>query len=100
MPSELFTKKTLAAFLEVGEWTVGQWQRTGYLPKPFKLGTQLRWRRADIDRWIEKKAKAPYVPKAMHGVIARQAGRSHRVRLGPSDLRRIRQPSFRRTSPS
>lgn len=27
------------------------------VPKPFKLGGKLAWRRVDVDRWLAKRAK-------------------------------------------
>lgn len=34
----------------------GRGERKRALPKPFKIGAKLAWRRQDVDAWLERKA--------------------------------------------
>jgi len=51
---ELLNKKQLADLLGVSLKTLDRWTQRGILPPPARLGRRLkRWRRIDIERWIE-----------------------------------------------
>lgn len=49
------TRKELAAYLRVSIRTLNRLVQRGEVPRPARIGTQLRWRVADIDRWLSKK---------------------------------------------
>lgn len=58
--SDFFSPKTLAAYLEVPERTVYQWRHTGYGPPGIRVGRHVRYRRRDVERWLdEQAAKGP-----------------------------------------
>lgn len=43
----------LAAYLNVPVRTIRDWRYRGEGPPALKVGSLVRWRRADIDRWLE-----------------------------------------------
>jgi excisionase family DNA binding protein len=51
--SELLTLPEVAKFLKIAERTAYQWVQTGRLPG-FKLGTGWRFKRDDIEHFIEE----------------------------------------------
>ena len=51
--SELMTLPEVAKFLKIAERTAYQWVQTGQLPG-FKLGTGWRFKRDDVDKWIDE----------------------------------------------
>jgi len=53
MPRQLLTQREFAALLQVDERTVRTWRHEGLVPKPVQLGRVLRWRRRDVEQWIE-----------------------------------------------
>ena len=48
--------KWLAAFLDVPLATVYKWSSEGTGPRSIRVGKHLRYRRADVDRWLEEHA--------------------------------------------
>ena len=52
----MLTPKTLAELLKVSARTVRRMRSDGLLPEPIQFGTCERWRRSDIDRWLEQEA--------------------------------------------
>jgi len=54
MQEEVFTIQTLADFLQIDEKTVYRMAQGGELPS-FKVRRQWRFKRADIDFWIESR---------------------------------------------
>jgi PTS system nitrogen regulatory IIA component len=50
--SELMTLPEVAQFLKIADRTVYLWAQKGKLPG-FKMGTVWRFKREDIDRWID-----------------------------------------------
>ena len=50
--SELMTLPEVAKFLKIADRTVYLWAQKGKLPG-FKMGTVWRFKRVDIDRWID-----------------------------------------------
>jgi excisionase family DNA binding protein len=48
----LLTVSDVADYLQVPEKTVYQWNHKGTGPKPIKVGRHVRYRLADIDRWL------------------------------------------------
>lgn len=53
MTDEVLTMKEVATLLKIGEKTAYTMAQRGDLPG-FKVGGQWRFKRADIDRWIEE----------------------------------------------
>ena len=55
--SELMTRRDVAAYLQIHHKTVSAYVRRGALPAPVRLGAgTIRWRRQDIDAWVERQA--------------------------------------------
>ena len=52
-PDALLDAKQVAAMFGVGVRTLRRWRHDDRLPKPLKLEGRLRWRRADVERWLE-----------------------------------------------
>lgn len=58
-PSALLTPKHSAAFLDVSIATL--WRlphKDSDFPKPFKIAGMTRWRRADLEQYINQRAEA------------------------------------------
>lgn len=55
----LMTLQDLADYLDVPVTTLYQWRHRGEGPRAFKLGRQVRYRREDIDRWLDERAEQP-----------------------------------------
>ena len=53
---EILTLKEVAAYLKLAERTVYLYAQTGKLPG-IKFGSAWRFRRADIDRWVEEQRR-------------------------------------------
>lgn len=53
----LMTAEEAAAYLKLNEGTVRHMAASGTIPK-VKIGRSLRFRRSDLNAWIEKKASA------------------------------------------
>lgn len=53
MADEVLTMREVAALLKIGEKTAYTMAQRAELPA-FKVGGQWRFKRADLDRWIEK----------------------------------------------
>nr|WP_208624120.1 helix-turn-helix domain-containing protein [Prosthecochloris sp. ZM] len=58
MPDEIMTIREVAKFLKLTEKTAYRLASEGRLPG-FKVGGSWRFRRADIDAWIEKQKNEP-----------------------------------------
>ena len=56
MTDDIWTIKELAAYLKLKEKTIYALVRKGELPG-FKVGGSWRFRRSDIERWIEESSK-------------------------------------------
>ena len=53
--SPLMTKAQLAAELNIGEQTLGNFRkRYSTMPAPIKLGAKLYWHRDQIETWLAK----------------------------------------------
>ena len=51
--SALVDSKQLAEILGVGVRTLRRWRHEGRAPRPLKGDGPLRWRRTDVDRWLQ-----------------------------------------------
>lgn len=52
--AELINAKEFARILAVSERTLYRLKSTGELPEPINLGGSVRWRLAEIKRWISE----------------------------------------------
>lgn len=56
MPTEttgLMSARDLGEVLRISVRSVWRLNASGKLPRPVRIGRSVRWRRCDIDRWIE-----------------------------------------------
>jgi excisionase family DNA binding protein len=54
MGEPMLTPQELAAFLAVPVATVYRWNSEGTGPRRVRVGKHVRFRRADVDAWIEQ----------------------------------------------
>jgi excisionase family DNA binding protein len=54
--SALYTVEGLAQYLEVPVQTVYRWNCNGTGPRAIKVGRFVRYRRADVERWLDEHA--------------------------------------------
>lgn len=52
-PHGLWDVRQVAEYLGIARKTFYNWRVEGRGPEPITMGTTLRWRRADVDQWIE-----------------------------------------------
>lgn len=62
MTDEILTLRGVAGLLKVADKTVYSMAQKGLLPA-FKVGGQWRFKRTDIDRWIEQQKLEPKAAK-------------------------------------
>jgi excisionase family DNA binding protein len=55
----LLTMKELAAYLNVSVSTIKDWRGRGEGPPALRVGGSLRWRREDIEAWLNENAERP-----------------------------------------
>ena len=55
---EFLTTEQLAELLQVPAQTVRAWRHYGTGPKGVRLGRHVRYRRADVDRWVDQNERA------------------------------------------
>ncbi len=53
MPTEIVTCDELAAELGVSKQTLDLWRHQGTGPTGFRAGKHLRYRRSDVEAWID-----------------------------------------------
>lgn len=51
---EAMSKKTLAAYLDRSERAIEMDVAAGRMPQPIRLGASVRWRRQEINEWLER----------------------------------------------
>jgi excisionase family DNA binding protein len=56
---QLLTTEGVAAYLQVAEKTVRNWRSRGEGPSVVRVGGAIRYRKADIDRWLDENAEPP-----------------------------------------
>jgi len=57
MQDEIYTVEKLASIFQMSKWTIYKKLNSGELnnfPPAFKVGNQWRWRRKQVEKWIEK----------------------------------------------
>ena len=57
----VFTVEDLAEYFHVPVPTVYAWNSRGIGPKRYRVGKHVRYRRADVDAWLETQAVPAYV---------------------------------------
>jgi len=50
----LLTVKEVAEMLGLSERTIYRLADSGAMPRPVKIGAAVRWRRNELDQWIEE----------------------------------------------
>ena len=59
----LLTRREAAAYLGISEGTLSVWACTGRYQVPYlKVGRSVKYRQADLDRWLESRAVNPCEP--------------------------------------
>lgn len=53
-PDPMMDLHALAAYLGVSEATIYLWRKEGKAPRAYKLGRALRWRKSEVDAWLEE----------------------------------------------
>jgi len=51
--------RTTAAYIGVPEATLRQWRYRGFGPDYVKVGQHVRYRRADLERWMDDRTVRP-----------------------------------------
>ncbi len=54
---ELFTISETSAYLRIPVETLRRWRTQGTGPRAAKVGKHLRYRKAEIDRWLEERER-------------------------------------------
>ncbi|MGY2079712.1 helix-turn-helix transcriptional regulator [Modestobacter sp. SYSU DS0657] len=60
MIDNLMTVDSVATYLGVPVATVYAWNSRGLGPKRYRLGKHVRYRRADVDTWVDARAAPTY----------------------------------------
>lgn len=68
---ELLTAADLATSIGVARRTVWTWVRRGSVPGLVRLGTRIRFRREDVDRWIRSGCPVPDEDRAARDAVER-----------------------------
>lgn len=50
------TTDELSEFLQIPRATIYRWRQQGTGPKAVVVGKHLRWRRSDVDAWLDRQA--------------------------------------------
>jgi excisionase family DNA binding protein len=58
MTDSLLNIQQVADYLQLNQSTVYQWAQNGRLPA-IKLGGRWRFRKADLDRWLDEQTRRP-----------------------------------------
>ena len=63
-----------AAYLAVSTWTVQRWLKRGQFPNPVRLTAgSVRWRRTDLDHFIEKRGRSRSPKPELRGALRERA---------------------------
>ncbi|WP_340540680.1 helix-turn-helix transcriptional regulator [Nocardioides sp. GXZ039] len=54
---EFLSTEDVAELLGIPAATVRYWRHTGQGPRGFRVGRAVRYRRTDVDRWIEERER-------------------------------------------
>jgi PTS system nitrogen regulatory IIA component len=75
---EIWTLEEVAKYLRVSERTVYDWANKGEIPCG-KLGTTWRFKRAEVERWVDRKLTQPEKPVRTDAVVLRDVLTPDRV---------------------
>jgi predicted DNA-binding transcriptional regulator AlpA len=73
-PPDFCSAETLSHRLDCSVSTVHSYVRRGLLPKPSRLGDLVRWRWADVERFIDELEKLPTQADAADPYLASLTG--------------------------
>ncbi len=59
MPDRLLTLPEVADYLGVPEKTIYMWRTRGVGPRGLRVGRHVRFRREDVESWLELQADSP-----------------------------------------
>jgi len=60
MPDEIWTPEEVAAYLRLPSVeTLYQWRTRSTGPKAARVGRHLRYRRSDVERWLDARSAEP-----------------------------------------
>ncbi len=62
MIDNLMTVESVAEYLGVPAATVYQWNSRGQGPRRYRLGKHVRYRRADVDLWVDRQVAPVPMP--------------------------------------
>lgn len=77
---EILTLEEVADYLRVSERTVYEWANKGEIPSG-KLGTTWRFKRSEVEKWVDNKLTRPARPLRTESVTLRDVLSVDRVRL-------------------
>lgn len=52
----LMTTDELSQYLQIPRATIYRWRQDRVGPKAVRVGKHLRWRRTDVDRWLDEQS--------------------------------------------
>jgi excisionase family DNA binding protein len=55
----LWTERQTADYLQVAVGTLRRWRAEGTGPPALRVGRTVRYRRSDVDAWVERQSKQP-----------------------------------------
>ena len=87
----LLTAEDLARFLDVPIKTLYAWRYRGEGPVGFRVGKHIRYRWADVDRWIRERIRVTETSRGQSNISASGALASEHSRRRPA-LRSIDDP--------
>jgi excisionase family DNA binding protein len=61
VPDPLMTTEGVAGYFQLPIASIYSWRARGEGPRAIRVGKHLRWRKSDIDAWLERQADAPAV---------------------------------------
>ena len=86
--AELMTVEDVAAYLRVAERTIYDWAQKGDIPCG-KLGASWRFRRSDIDNWLETKFVDRKIKKESDPVLPQDVLCEDMIRIYPDKISKV-----------
>lgn len=68
-PERLLTVSELAEYLAVSKSTIYQWRYLRKGPPGFRIGRHVRYKRSDVDEWIDRHVEASKLTSADDAAI-------------------------------
>jgi excisionase family DNA binding protein len=63
MDDDVWTPAEASGYLKVPIATLYQWRSRGLGPRAAKVGKHIRYRRSDVDAWLEERVSEPGSPR-------------------------------------